>query len=148
MAAISRSLELNNREHAQGKGLKTLILSACLDSYLANLEFLPWFQRTDGGTGVAALARALQRNHSLTEVYLLNNHINDEGADCLGMALDHNCSLTILGLQGNDITGKGAAGLARGLEGNTTISELFLNENQVGGKYSRPSSVRLWAMRM
>jgi len=75
--------------------------------------------QTGGGT---AISDYLATNPPLTELYLRNNHLNDEDAVLIARALKHNSTLQILGLEENNITNFGRSALSKALYDTTSLN--------------------------
>ncbi len=95
-----------------------------------------------GSDGARYLAVALERNSSLTELYLYGNNIGNDGARYLAAALERNVTLTDLFLYGNNIGEAGAAALRAALETNCTLDVLGGVEG-VGDILNRNRGVRV-----
>ena len=85
-----------------------------------------------GDAGASALANALQNNHSLTTLFLEGNKVGDAGASALANALQNNHSLMNLDLSYNKVGDAGASALANALQNNHSLTKLYLYNNQVG----------------
>ena len=84
---------------------------------------------------IASLARALETNTSLQELYLDHNEIDAEGAMALANMLRENTTLQVLQLSSNHIHDKGAQAFAQVLANdNTTLRRLELSANRMTSK--------------
>ena len=77
--------------------------------------------QTGGGT---AISDYLATNPPLTDLYLRNNHLNDEDAVLIARALKHNSTLQILGLEENNITKFGRSALSKALYDTTSLNSM------------------------
>ena len=85
--------------------------------------------------GALILAKALHKNATLTELYLTQNEISDDGVKFLAEALEtNNNRLQQLGLGWNTITDQGAEHLAKMLKENTRLRGLGLFNNEIGDR--------------
>ncbi|KAL0209209.1 hypothetical protein P9112_011796 [Eukaryota sp. TZLM1-RC] len=100
------------------------------NEYLVELSCFPWCFKYPYYR-LFALARALERNSTLTTLNLGGNNITSEGASALARALERNSTLTTLNLISSNITSKGARALARALERNSTLTTLYLGRNNI-----------------
>lgn len=90
------------------------------------------YNRISDANEIAALARALETNQSLTELYLDHNEIYAEGAVILANALRENETLQVLQLSSNQVHDKGAEAIAKVLANeNTTLKRLCLERNKI-----------------
>jgi len=87
-----------------------------------------------GEEGGTALAKALNKYHSLKELYLKGNWIRNQGAIDFALALKENPSLETLDLSDNQIGEKGGSFLAKALEKNFSLKSLYLINNQIGNQ--------------
>ena len=76
--------------------------------------------------GAAALAEALKKNSTLTDLHMHRNAIGDAGAEALAAALETNQGLQHLTVSDNKIGGAGVAAFGNALKHNTTLKELSL----------------------
>jgi Ran GTPase-activating protein (RanGAP) involved in mRNA processing and transport len=82
--------------------------------------------------GGAVLANALQTNGSLRVLQLNSNQLHDKGALAFGtMLANHNTSLKRLCLSQNRITSWGAMSLIQAMETNVTLHHLEMSKNQL-----------------
>ena len=88
-------------------------------------------KRKIGDSVAAILAYALERNLTLTKLYLLGNKIGDLGAAALAKAMEINSTLTRLILSCNKIGDLGAAALATAIEINSALAHLVLSSNKI-----------------
>lgn len=82
--------------------------------------------------GATQLAKALESDASLENLYLSGNEIGPTGAQALAQALTKNTHLRSLHLSGNNIGEEGARFLADGIAGNTALRALYLGTNGIG----------------
>ena len=75
---------------------------------------------------VSSTALLLEKTHSLTELWLENCNIGEDGACQLARAIPANSTLKKLFLMDNPLGEKGAKELVESLARNTTIEELYL----------------------
>ena len=68
------------------------------------------------------------RTHSLTELYLYNCSVGEDGACQLAEALRDNSTLRMLWLQDNPLGERGAKALVESLAHNTSLKRLHLSE--------------------
>ena len=87
--------------------------------------------------GSRALAKVLEKNQTIQQLNLCNSQIGDEGARVLARTLEKNRSLQQLNLYDSQIGDEGALALAKALEKNQTIQQLDLNTNQISTKGSQ-----------
>ncbi|CAK9100088.1 LRR and CARD domains-containing protein 3) (Nucleotide-binding oligomerization domain protein 3) [Durusdinium trenchii] len=83
-------------------------------------------------SGVAALARSLQKSKALLQLSLDLNCIKNQGAADLAQALTVNRSLLILRICSNEIGEQGAVALADALRQNCTLQQLIASSNLFG----------------
>ena len=69
---------------------------------------------------------------SLTNLYIGNNRLCDEGAELLSEGLVNTSSLQTLNVRNSNICTKGAVALAYALSRNTSLNELYLDSNHIG----------------
>ncbi|KAL0208434.1 hypothetical protein P9112_011021 [Eukaryota sp. TZLM1-RC] len=100
------------------------------NEYLVELSCFPWCFKYSY-CSIFALARALERNSTLTTLDLQSNNIANDGANALARALERNSTLTTLDLQSNNIANDGASALARALGSNSTLTTLDLQSNNI-----------------
>lgn len=82
--------------------------------------------------GAARLAGALAGGHcALESLDLGNNEVGDDGARCLAQALVHNTGLSELRLHHNRVSDQGAAKLAQALRVNQQLRVLWLSGNGI-----------------
>jgi hypothetical protein len=93
-----------------------------------------------GDKGAASLATALTKeNACLKELFLGSNHIETSGALSLAASLERNTTLTKLYLEGNRIGSEGGAAFSEALEkfnGEATLKKLFVDNNGLGKEQS------------
>jgi len=90
------------------------------------------YNRISDGDEIAALARALERNHSLTELYLDHNEIDAGGASILANVLRENETLQVLQLSSNQVHDEGAEVFADVLANdNSALKRLGLERNKI-----------------
>ena len=87
-----------------------------------------------GDTEVIKIAKALEKNNTLTTLNLPQNNISNIGATALAKALKINNTLTTLNLQQNDIGDEGVFALAEALKTNNTLTTLNLQQNDIGNE--------------
>ena len=80
---------------------------------------------------VAALAEAIQRNSTLTDLDLSDSSIADAGATALAEAIQTNSTLTVLHLSENIIADAGATALAKAIQRNSMLTVLDLSDNGI-----------------
>eukprot|EP00747_Dinoflagellata_sp_TGD_P182619 gnl/TRDRNA2_/TRDRNA2_36936_c0_seq1.p1 gnl/TRDRNA2_/TRDRNA2_36936_c0~~gnl/TRDRNA2_/TRDRNA2_36936_c0_seq1.p1 ORF type:complete len:715 (-),score=203.57 gnl/TRDRNA2_/TRDRNA2_36936_c0_seq1:51-2159(-) len=85
-----------------------------------------------GDKGAAVLADALTGNVALTELMLSNNSIGDDGTIALAAALERGTELRSVQLDGNRVGDAGAVRLARALGRSPSLLELNLSGNGIG----------------
>ena len=98
----------------------------------STLTELYLYDNAIGDQGATGLAEALKVNSTLTVLESHLNEIGDQGATSLAEALKRNSSLTKLDLSFNGIGDQGATGLAEALKVNSTLTELHLSGNVIG----------------
>jgi hypothetical protein len=92
---------------------------------LSNRDFNQSYTETRiGDVGVKELCLAMERNNSLTNLYLYGQAIGDVGATYLSKMLKANYVLTNLDLSTNNISDKGACELIAAFNDNYTLSEI------------------------
>ena len=77
---------------------------------------------------VPSTALLLRRTHSVTELYLYNCSIGEDGACQLAEALRGNSTLKKLWLEGNQLGERGAKALVESLAHNTSLKSLHLSQ--------------------
>ena len=77
---------------------------------------------------VSFTALLLRRRHSLTELYLLDCSIGEDGACQLAEALRDNSTLRTLWLWDNPLGERGAKALVESLAHNTSVKDLYLTQ--------------------
>ena len=82
--------------------------------------------------GAIALADALKTNTSITKFCLRLSNIGDAEARAFAEVLKTNITLTDLSLSGNHIGDMGAKALAEALKTNITLTDLSLSGNHIG----------------
>ena len=75
---------------------------------------------------VPSTALLLRRTHSLTELYLVDCSIGEDGACQLAEALRDNSTLRVLGLYHNPLGERGTKALVESLAHNTSVKYLYL----------------------
>jgi Ran GTPase-activating protein (RanGAP) involved in mRNA processing and transport len=80
------------------------------------------------------VARAIQHNTRLLEVYLYDNKIGAQGAKNLAEAIMHNLTLQKIFIENNDIGQEGAEYLAEAIKQNTALQRINLGNNNIGDK--------------
>ena len=75
---------------------------------------------------VSSTALILEKTHSLTELWLIDCNIGEDGACQLARAIPANSTLKKLGLAYNPLGEEGAKELVESLAHNTTIEELYI----------------------
>src|ERR1700729_2155198 len=115
---------------------KTLKVSAneitenlVLDTSVTHLVIVEYF--TDL-TQVQRLGMLLKDNDTITNIYLSDNQIGDEGAKAIADALKVNNNITDIDLAYNQIGTEGAKAIADALKVNHTITNVYLFGNQIG----------------
>ena len=81
-------------------------------------------------TGAISISKMMMVNHSLQQLYMMNNNIGDDGISAIAGALG-NCKINILDVQGCGITLTGTRSLAAAVSSNHTIRELWLLGNPI-----------------
>ena len=81
-------------------------------------------------TGAISISKMMMVNHSLQELDMEDNSIDDKGISAIAGALGHG-KINILDVGGCDITLTGARSLATALSSNHTITELGLRGNPI-----------------
>lgn len=84
------------------------------------------------GQDVAAVAKALTKNTSVTSLAIAGNHIDDAGAQALADMLRSNRTIKEISLGSNRIGDEGAKAIAEALRDNHTLRELSLSRNRIG----------------
>ncbi|KAG8458805.1 hypothetical protein KFE25_005232 [Diacronema lutheri] len=128
-AAGCRLVELRLRSNNVGPG-GAVALAKALERN-ATLTYLNLGENKVGVDGASALAKALERNRALTTLELWHNDVGDEGGVALASALEHNSALLHLDLGYNAVCDGAAVALAKALERNTALRTLWLRANQV-----------------
>ena len=100
----------------------------------STLTELYLYDNAIGDQGANGLAEALKRNSTLTELHLRSNVIGPQGATGIAEALKVNSTLTVLRLNGNGIGAQGATGLAEALKVNSSLTKLNLDGNGIGAQ--------------
>ncbi len=85
----------------------------------------------DEAAGVA-LAKELEKNNTLTTLDLWNNELDEAAGVALAKALEKNNTLTTLDLSDNRLGEAGGVALAKALEKNNTLTKLDLMNNRHG----------------
>lgn len=83
------------------------------------------------GADVACIAKALEVNMVMKELYLDNNNIDSKGAIAIGEALKVNMVLTLLHLNRNMVGNDGAKAIFSALNVNTGLTTLSLTWNKI-----------------
>lgn len=85
---------------------------------------------------ITFLARALETNRVLTELYLDHNEIDVEGATAIANMLRQNETLQVLQLSNNKVRDDGAEAFANVLanDNNTTLTRLMLERYQISSR--------------
>ena len=105
-------------------------LASALEKNLSVTQL--WLNRNSiGDTGLIALAQSLSHNTALKNLDLRNTLITDAGVRELAATLRHNQTLKGVLLRGNAITNVGARFLAEALLHNNTLEILSLSGNQI-----------------
>jgi hypothetical protein len=91
-------------------------------------------QENLGLDDMAAFAKAMEHNHSVTELDLSENEINKKALKYLVASLRANTTLRILRLNDVGIGNVEAGLLAELLKKNQTLEELHLEDNEIGDK--------------
>ena len=81
-------------------------------------------------TGAISISKMMMVNHSLQELYMWGNSIDDSGISAIAGALGHG-KINILHVEGCGITLTGARSLAAALSSNHTITALWLEGNPI-----------------
>ena len=84
-----------------------------------------------GDTGAKILAKWLEHNKSITNLWLKQNNISFDGAQALATSLEHNQTLAALWLENNRIGDDGAKAFAECLRHNTSLTTLDLEYNSI-----------------
>ena len=79
-----------------------------------------------------AIAKALEVNATVTNLFLHENNIGDPGATAIAEALRVNASVTELLLSGNKIGDNGAAAIANAIAVNASLKILMLQNTNIG----------------
>ena len=98
----------------------------CLANEECNLTQLYIQDSRIGDEGVAAIAEALKTNRSLRVLSLTFSGITARGANALRNMIQENDTLQRLNLSGNNIGDEGLAALLKGLQNSTTLTALNL----------------------
>ena len=137
LEALAKSIERNNAIHTLNL-TSSLIKASLLPltrviSRHPSLKVLHLsYNRLSESDEIAALARALETNNALTELYLDHNEIDAKGATILASALRENQTLQVLHLSSNQIHDTGAKAFANVLVvDNTTLKRLSLERNRI-----------------
>jgi NLR family CARD domain-containing protein 3 len=78
------------------------------------------------------LARLLQQNDKLKELYLSENRLSDEGVEHLAAGLQGNKTLQVLDLRSNDIGPEGALAISSVLPQARSLKRMCLGMNEIG----------------
>ena len=81
-------------------------------------------------TGAISISKMMMVNHSLQELYMGDNSIDDSGISAIAGALGHG-KINRLGVQECGITLTGARSVAAALSSNHTITRLWLEDNPI-----------------
>ena len=81
-------------------------------------------------TGAISISKMMMVNHSLQQLYMRNNNIDDSGISAIAGALGYD-KINILHVSGCGITLTGARSLAAALSSNHTITRLGLWDNPI-----------------
>lgn len=80
---------------------------------------------------IKSLCKALTNNKALTHLKLVENGIDDAGAQPISDMLKTNCTLTVFDLSGNEIGDAGAQALSDALKVNQALTHLDLRANDI-----------------
>ena len=81
-------------------------------------------------TGAISISKMMMVNHSLQQLYIMDNDIGDDGISAIAGALG-NCKISKLDVRECGITLTGARSLATALYSSNTIRELLLDSNPI-----------------
>ena len=81
-------------------------------------------------TGAISISKMIMVNHSLQQLYIMDNDIGDDGTSAIAGALG-NCKISKLDVRECGITLTGARSLATALYSSNTIRELLLDSNPI-----------------
>ena len=90
------------------------------------------FRSKIGPEGAKAIAAALEKNNTLSSIDLSQNTIGPEGAKAIAAALEKNNTLSSIHLDWNAIPYEGAIVIAKALKENTTLTSIDLSTNFIG----------------
>ena len=81
-------------------------------------------------TGAISISNMMMVNHSLQELSMLGNSIDDDGISAIARELG-NCKINVLDVRECGITLTGARSLATALSSYPTITQLWLQNNSI-----------------
>jgi len=84
-----------------------------------------------GEKGGTAIATAIEKNSTLTQLDLSGNNIGDLGVDAIAKSIAKNSALTSLHLGYNLISDEGGKSIAYIIENNSTLTSLILWKNDI-----------------
>jgi Ran GTPase-activating protein (RanGAP) involved in mRNA processing and transport len=90
-----------------------------------------YFREPNGASGAKVLAKVLEVNTTLEDVFFGGNQIGDEGAKAVAEALKVNKHLKKVNFGCNQIGDEGAKAVAEALKVNTTLEKVFLWGNRI-----------------